>query len=88
MEKTGGLSPNRLTINIQPRMDIVFRFMSKKSGPEMELQPAEMIFDNDKSSTQSPEAYETLLLHAMRGDATLFMRADQVEEAWDVIAPI
>jgi len=87
-EKTGGLLPNRLTISIQPQMDIAFRFINKKSGLEMDLQPAEMIFDYDKCSTQSPEAYETLLLDAMRGDATLFMRADQVEEAWDVITPI
>ena len=68
-------------------MDIAFRFINKKPGPEMDLQPSEMIFDNDCSS-QSPEAYEMLLLDAMRGDATLFMRADQVEEAWDVITPI
>jgi glucose-6-phosphate 1-dehydrogenase len=87
-EITGGLLPNRLTINIQPQMDITFRFINKKSGLEMNLQPAEMIFDYDKSPTQSPEAYETLLLDAMRGDATLFMRADQVEEAWDVITPV
>jgi glucose-6-phosphate 1-dehydrogenase len=87
-EKTGGLLPNRLTINIQPHMDIAFRFINKKSGLDMDLQPAEMIFDYDKGSTLSPEAYETLLLDAMRGDATLFMRADQVEEAWDVITPV
>jgi glucose-6-phosphate 1-dehydrogenase len=36
----------------------------------------------------SPEAYETLLLDVMRGDATLFMRADQVEAAWTVVMPI
>jgi len=48
-----------------------------------------MVFDYDKSSAQSsPEAYETLLLDAMRGDANLFMRADQVEAAWRVITPI
>lgn len=87
-EKTGGLFPNRLIINIQPQMDIVFRFINKKPGIELNLQPSEMIFDYGNCSTQSPEAYETLLLDAMRGDATLFMRADQVEEAWDVITPI
>src|SRR4249920_789781 len=64
-------------------MDIAFRFITKKTGLEMDMQPADMVFDYDKSSAQSPEAYETLLLDAMRGDATLFMRADQVEEAWD-----
>ncbi|EOR93625.1 Glucose-6-phosphate 1-dehydrogenase [Arcticibacter svalbardensis MN12-7] len=79
---------NRLTIDIQPHMDIRLRFMAKKTGLEMDLNPAEMIFDYDKCSTQTPEAYETLLLDAMLGDATLFMRSDQVEEAWDVITPI
>jgi glucose-6-phosphate 1-dehydrogenase len=86
--KLGSLSPNRLIINIQPEMDISLRFISKKPGLEMNLKPSEMVFDYDKCSTQSPEAYETLLLDAMRGDATLFMRADQVEEAWDVITPV
>ncbi len=79
--------PNRLTINIQPQMDIRLRFMAKKPGLEMDLNPAEMVFDY-ASGKDSPEAYETLLLDAMVGDATLFMRSDQVEEAWKVITPI
>lgn len=82
------LMPNKLTINIQPQMDIRLRFMTKRPGLTMALNPSEMIFDYDTCSTQSPEAYETLLLDAMNGDATLFMRSDQVEEAWDVITPI
>lgn len=86
--QTGNLMPNRLTINIQPQMDIRLRFTAKKQGLEMSLNPAEMVFNYDTCSTQTPEAYETLLLDAMRGDATLFMRSDQVEEAWDVITPI
>ena len=86
--QTGSLMPNRLTINIQPQMDIRLRFTAKKQGLEMSLNPAEMVFNYDTCSTQTPEAYETLLLDAMRGDATLFMRSDQVEEAWDVITPI
>lgn len=86
--QTDSLMPNRLTINIQPQMDIRLRFMTKKTGLEMSLNPSEMIFDYDNCSTQTPEAYETLLLDALRGDATLFMRSDQVEEAWDVITPI
>lgn len=86
--QSDSLMPNRLTINIQPQMDIRLRFMAKKTGLEMNLNPAEMIFDYDTCSTQTPEAYETLLLDTMRGDTTLFMRSDQVEEAWDVIMPI
>ena len=86
--QSDSLIANRLTISIQPQMDIRLRFITKRPGLEMNLQPSEMIFDYDKCSTQSPEAYETLLLDAMRGDATLFMRSDQVEEAWDVITPV
>jgi len=86
--QSDNVTPNRLTINIQPSMDIRLRFMTKRTGLEMSLNPSEMIFNYDTCSTQSPEAYETLLLDAMQGDATLFMRSDQVEEAWDVITPI
>src|SRR5690606_33890881 len=82
------LVPNRLTINIQPQMDIRLRFTTKKQGLEMNLNQSEMVFNYDPCFTQTTEAYETLLLDAMRGDATLFMRADQVEEAWDVIMTI
>ena len=82
------LLPNRLTINIQPQMDIRLRFTAKRPGLEMSLRPAEMVFDFEDPASQSPEAYETLLLDAMQGDATLFMRADQVETAWEVITPI
>lgn len=81
------LAPNRLTINIQPQMDIRLRFMAKEPGLEMDLAPAEMVYDCACGKI-SPEAYETLLLDAMVGDATLFMRSDQVEQAWEVITPV
>lgn len=87
-DQAGKMPANRLTINIQPQMDISLRLITKKTGLEMILNPVEMIFDYGHCSTQTPEAYETLLLDAMRKDATLFMRADQVEEAWDVITSI
>ena len=83
-----GLMPNRLIINIQPAMDIRLQFMTKKPGLSLSLKPAEMVFDYFSCSTQSPEAYETLLLDALQGDPTLFMRSDQVEEAWDVVTTI
>lgn len=82
------LLPNRLTINIQPQMDIRLRFTAKRPGLTMELTPAEMVFDFNCYSKNTPEAYETLLLDAMQGDATLFMRADQIETAWKVITPV
>lgn len=82
------LSANRLIINIQPLMDIRLQFMAKKPGLSLVLKPVEMIFDNFACQTDTPEAYETLLLDALLGDLTLFMRSDQVEEAWDVVKTI
>jgi len=81
--------PNRLTISIQPEMDIRLRFQAKRPGQGMTLNPVDMVFSyHDAYHEQEPEAYETLLLDVMEGNATLFMRADQVEAAWRVVTPI
>ena len=82
--------PNRLTISIQPEMDIRLRFQAKQPGPHMVLQPVDMIFSYSQSygNNDQPEAYETLLEDVIEGNATLFMRADQVEAAWKIIQPI
>lgn len=81
--------PNRLIINISPKMDIRMRFQAKSPGPTMRLEPVEMVFNQyDEDPEAQPEAYETLLYDIVEGDATLFMRADQVEAAWEVITPI
>ncbi len=85
---TNPLKANRLIINIQPLMDIRLQFMTKKQGVSMELRPVEMIFDYFACKEDTPEAYETLLQDALEGDLTLFMRSDQVEEAWDVVTTI
>ena len=82
-------SSNLLTINIQPEMGIKLNFQAKEPGLEMLVKPVEMSFDYSNSYEQEPpEAYETLLLDVMEGDATLFMRADEVESAWSLIMPI
>jgi glucose-6-phosphate 1-dehydrogenase len=81
--------PNRLVIRIQPKEGIGLRFQAKQPGQTMHLSPVEMAFCyQDSFKASAPEAYETLLLDVMRGDATLFMRADQIETAWSVITPI
>ena len=81
--------PNRLSISIQPEMDICLRFQAKRPGQEMILTPVDMVFNyKDEYDGNEPEAYETLLYDVMEGDATLFMRADQVEAAWKVVMPI
>ena len=80
---------NRLTFSIQPQMDIRMRFQAKKPGPEMNLNPVDMTFNYAEAyNGTEPEAYETLLEDVIEGNATLFMRADQVEAAWKVITPI
>ena len=81
--------PNRLTISIQPEMDIRLRFQAKRPGQSMTLNPVDMVFSYDQAyEGHEPEAYETLLLDVMEGNATLFMRSDQVEAAWKIIMPI
>ena len=80
---------NRLIISIQPDMAIRFQLESKTPGLEMTLNTVDMIFDYaGKTKIDSPEAYETLLLDVISGDQTLFMRADQVEAAWEVVMPV
>jgi glucose-6-phosphate 1-dehydrogenase len=70
-------------------MGIRIRFQAKRPGLKMILHPVDMQFNYNESYTSgTPEAYETLLLDIMEGDSTLFMRADQVEDAWKVLMPI
>jgi len=81
--------PNRLVIRIQPQEGILLRFQAKQPGQTMHLRLVDMQFHyRDVFKAAPPEAYETLLLDIILGDATLFMRADQVEAAWSVITPI
>ncbi len=82
--------PNRLTISIQPEMDIRLRFQAKRPGQSMTLNPVDMIFSYKDvyPEDHEPEAYETLLLDVMEGNPAQFMRADQVEAAWAVVMPI
>jgi len=81
--------PNRLEIDIQPDEGINLRFLAKQPGVTLRLSPKDMHFRYTEAfKTEPPEAYETLLLDVMEGDATLFMRADQVECAWNVVDPV
>jgi glucose-6-phosphate 1-dehydrogenase len=81
--------PNRLIIAIQPEEGIFLRFEAKYPGPTMRLSPVIMqFFYREAFKIATPEAYETLLLDVMLGDATLFMRADQTEAAWSILTPV
>jgi glucose-6-phosphate 1-dehydrogenase len=80
---------NRLIISIQPEMSIRLQVQAKRPGLDMTLNPVDMVFNYDATyATETPEAYETLLLDAMKGDQTLFMRGDQVETAWEILMPV
>jgi len=80
---------NVLVIRIQPDEGIALRIVAKIPGSSLRLEPVTMDFHYSNSFNKaSPEAYERLLLDAVAGDATLFARCDEVEEAWRFIDPI
>jgi glucose-6-phosphate 1-dehydrogenase len=83
------LSPNRLTLRIQPDEGVSLRFTSKVPGIGLELKTVEMDFPYGSAfPAQSPEAYERLLLDVMGGNSALFTRRDEVEAAWEFATPI
>ncbi|MDQ2868723.1 MAG: glucose-6-phosphate dehydrogenase [Verrucomicrobiota bacterium] len=83
------LDQNVLAIRIQPDEGISLRMMAKIPGTTLRIEPVKMDFRYGTSfGKASPEAYERLLLDAMSGDATLFARRDEVEEAWSFIDTI
>lgn len=83
------LPQNVLSIQVQPTEGISLSVNSKPPGPRMRVRRVEMDFNYDHSfGVASPEAYERLLLDAMKGDATLFTRNDEIEEAWSLLAPL
>jgi glucose-6-phosphate 1-dehydrogenase len=83
-----GLPSDNLVMRIQPDEGILFAFLAKRPGPDVNVQPVSMSFDYSRSfMTSPPEAYERLLHDVMVGDHTLFMREDAAERAWAVVEP-
>ncbi len=83
------VEPNVLTIRIQPNEGLEMSISTKLPGPKVQIQPVKMDFSYGSTfDKQSPEAYERLLLDVMAGDATLFMRRDEVEASWTWITNI
>ena len=87
---SGTVRPNRLIIRLQPDEGIEFRMMNKEPGPGgMRLRPVPLNLNfADAFHTRNPDAYERLLLDVVRGNATLFMRRDELEAAWRFIDQI
>jgi glucose-6-phosphate 1-dehydrogenase len=84
-----GVQPNQLVLTLQPNEGVSLRLGAKIPGTRMSIRPVNMEFLYGTSFlSQSPEAYERLITDAMRGDATLFTRNDEVEAQWRICDPI
>jgi glucose-6-phosphate 1-dehydrogenase len=89
--KEQGVAPdaNLLAIRIQPDEGIMLRFGAKVPGLRLDVRAVTMDFTYGSAfNVDSPDAYETLILDALQGDASLFTRADEVEEAWSIVDPV
>ena len=83
------IKPNVITLRVQPNEGIAMSFAAKLPGAQMKAVPVKMDFNyQDAFGGQTPVAYETLLLDAMRGDPTLFTRGDETENQWRIITPM
>jgi glucose-6-phosphate 1-dehydrogenase len=81
--------PSVLVFRIQPDEGISLSFSAKRPGMQLDLHPVRFEFGYDGAFHRPlPEAYERLLLDALRGDGTLFMRSDELEAAWEFVTPI
>ena len=82
--------PNRLVIRLQPEEGMRLEMMTKEPGPGgLHLRPTGLDISFEKAFGQRyPDAYERLLMDVVRGNATLFMRRDEVEAAWSWVEPL
>jgi glucose-6-phosphate 1-dehydrogenase len=88
-EGSTGVKPNQLILTLQPNEGVSLALAAKIPGTRMRIRPVNMEFLYGTSFlSQSPEAYERLIMDAMRGDATLFTRNDEVEAQWEICDPI
>jgi glucose-6-phosphate 1-dehydrogenase len=84
-----GVQPNQLILTVQPNEGVSLSLGAKIPGSSMRIRPVNMEFLYGSAfMSESPEAYERLILDAMRGDATLFTRNDEVDAQWSIIDPI
>src|SRR5215203_249411 len=88
-EGSVGVQPNQLILTVQPNEGVSMSLGAKIPGSKMRIRPVNMEFLYGSAfMSQSPEAYERLITDAMRGDATLFTRNDEVDAQWTIIEPI
>jgi glucose-6-phosphate 1-dehydrogenase len=88
-EGSVGVQPNQIVLGVQPNEGVTISLGAKIPGSRMRIRPVNMEFLYGTSfMSESPEAYERLITDAMRGDATLFTRNDEVEAQWTICDPI
>ncbi|MFN2521032.1 MAG: glucose-6-phosphate dehydrogenase, partial [Candidatus Limnocylindria bacterium] len=88
-EASAGLEPNALVLRIQPDEGISLKFGAKVPVQGVRIRSVNMDFVYGASfMVDAPDAYETLIVDALRGDATLFTRRDEVEQQWQLVDPI
>jgi glucose-6-phosphate 1-dehydrogenase len=88
-DQVSELKPDALILRIQPDEGITLRFGAKVPGHSFMVRSASMEFSYQETfKEESPEAYERLLLDALIGDPTLFIRSDEVEHSWRIVDPI
>jgi glucose-6-phosphate 1-dehydrogenase len=89
LPEDSGITPNILSLCIQPDEGIHLRFETKVPDLEQEMCSVDMDFHYRSFFDRAlPEAYERLLLEALSGDASLFTRSDSIEAAWRLLDPV
>jgi glucose-6-phosphate 1-dehydrogenase len=84
-----GVQANQIILTVQPDEGVIVKLGAKIPGARMRIRPVNMEFHYGTSFlSESPEAYERLILDAMRGDATLFTRNDEIEALWAIVDPV
>jgi len=84
------LASNVLAFRLQPEEGILYRFLAKRPGPGVSLEPVTMDFAYADAFAveEPPRAYAWLIMDAMQGDQRLFARADWISRAWDIVDPL
>jgi glucose-6-phosphate 1-dehydrogenase len=88
-DAAASVEPNTLVLRVQPDEGIMIRMAAKVPGEGYKVRAVDLDFEYDEGfSEHAPEAYELVLFEAMLGDATLFIREDEVDQAWQIVQPL
>ena len=87
---SGDITSNTLSICVQPNEGVHLEFQAKTPDSSLDLRPVNLEFHYEDSfgGQEIPDAYERLLLDALNGDASLFIRSDEIEQSWSIMDPL